>query len=168
MNTKQTALDAYLVRAAAIHAKLAHLQQLADDHFGHDHETLSTGSTLATSGGWTPRSTTCWRSSAANRSETMTMITLQKLTTTQSTIIRSAARHPEGWIVEAGDSHLLTDAGYATIGKQRPSPPPTIDDSPARDSVQPCRLGTKLAKVVAALQKLDWALQRQVIEGFDA
>lgn len=62
-----------------------------------------------------------------------------------------------GWIVEAGDGYLLTDAGYATIGQQRPSPPPTIDDSPARDSVQPCRPGTKLAKVVAALQNRDGA-----------
>lgn len=108
------------------------------------------------------------------------MITLQTLTPTQSTIIRSAARHPagriavpatlqggaraktlngllmRGWIVEAGDSHLLTDAGYATIGQQRPTPPP-IDDSPVRDSVQPCRPGTKLAKVVAALQNPDGA-----------
>jgi hypothetical protein len=110
------------------------------------------------------------------------MITLQKLTPTQSTIIRSAARHPEGriavpatlqggalaktlkgllmrgWIVEAGDGHLLTDAGYATIGQQRPTPPPPpIDDSPVRDSVQPCRPGTKLAKVLAVLQNPDGA-----------
>ncbi len=35
MNTKQTALDAYLVRTAAIHAKLELLQQLSYDHFGH-------------------------------------------------------------------------------------------------------------------------------------
>ena len=35
MNAKQTALDAYLARTAAIHAKLERLQQLADDHFGH-------------------------------------------------------------------------------------------------------------------------------------
>ena len=35
MNTKPTAIDAYLARAAAIHIKLARLQQLADDHFGH-------------------------------------------------------------------------------------------------------------------------------------
>jgi len=35
MNTKPTALDAYLARTAAIHAKLVRLQQLADDHFGH-------------------------------------------------------------------------------------------------------------------------------------
>jgi hypothetical protein len=112
----------------------------------------------------------------------MTMITLQTLTPTQSTIIRSAARHPEGkialpatlqggaranalkglltrgWIVEAGDGHLLTDAGYAAIGQQRPPPsPPIIDDTPARNRVQPCRPGTKLAKVVAALQNPDGA-----------
>jgi Protein of unknown function (DUF3489). len=111
----------------------------------------------------------------------MTMITLQKLTPTQSTIIRSATQHPEGrialpatlqggaranalkgllmrcWIVETGGGHLLTDAGYATIGQQRPSPPPPINDSPARDSVQHGRPGTKLAKVVAALQNPDGA-----------
>lgn len=34
MNTKQSALDAYLARTAAIHTKLERLQQLADDHFG--------------------------------------------------------------------------------------------------------------------------------------
>ena len=60
-----------------------------------------------------------------------------------------------GWIIETGDSHLLTDAGYATIGQQRPPPP--IYDSPARDSVHPCRPGTKLAKVSAALQNPDGA-----------
>jgi len=36
MNTKPAATDAYLARAAAIHIKLARLQQLATDHFGHD------------------------------------------------------------------------------------------------------------------------------------
>ncbi len=36
MNTETTAIDAYLARAAAIHSKLTRLQQLADDHFGHD------------------------------------------------------------------------------------------------------------------------------------
>ena len=55
------------------------------------------------------------------------------------------------WIVGAGDGHLLTDAGYATIGQYRPPPPPTIDDSRVRELVQPCRPGKKLAKVVAAL-----------------
>jgi len=43
MNTQQTALDAYLPRAAAIHAKLVQLQQLADDHFGHDPDAINWG-----------------------------------------------------------------------------------------------------------------------------
>ena len=43
MNTKQTAIDAYIARTAAIHAKLAQLQQLADDHFGHDADNINWG-----------------------------------------------------------------------------------------------------------------------------
>ena len=43
MNTKQTALDAYLARTAAIHAKLERLQQLADDHFGHEPDAINWG-----------------------------------------------------------------------------------------------------------------------------
>ena len=43
MNAKQTALDAYLARTAAIHAKLEQLQQLADDHFGHDPDAINLG-----------------------------------------------------------------------------------------------------------------------------
>jgi len=36
MNAKQPPVDAYLARIAAIRFKLERLQQLADDHFGHD------------------------------------------------------------------------------------------------------------------------------------
>lgn len=43
MTTQTTALDAYLARAAAIHIKLTGLQQLADDHFGHDPESIHWG-----------------------------------------------------------------------------------------------------------------------------
>ncbi len=43
MNTNPTALDAYLARATAIHAKLARLQHLADDHFGHDPDAIHWG-----------------------------------------------------------------------------------------------------------------------------
>ena len=43
MNAKPTALDAHLARAAAIHAKLERLQQLADDHFGHDPDAIHWG-----------------------------------------------------------------------------------------------------------------------------
>ncbi len=43
MNTKQNALDAYLARTAAIHAKLERLQQFADDHFGHNPDAINWG-----------------------------------------------------------------------------------------------------------------------------
>ena len=43
MNTKPTALDAYLARTAAIHAKLARLQQLADDHLDYDPNAIHWG-----------------------------------------------------------------------------------------------------------------------------
>jgi len=43
MNTQPTALDAHLARAAAIHIKLARLQQLAADHFGHDPDAIHWG-----------------------------------------------------------------------------------------------------------------------------
>lgn len=43
MNTQPTAIDAYLARAAAIHIKLARLQQLTDDHFGHDPDGIHWG-----------------------------------------------------------------------------------------------------------------------------
>jgi hypothetical protein len=43
MNTQQTALDACLARTATIHAKLARLQQLADEHFGHDPDAINWG-----------------------------------------------------------------------------------------------------------------------------
>ena len=43
MTTLTTAIDAYLARAAAIHIKFARLQQLADDHFGHDPDAIHWG-----------------------------------------------------------------------------------------------------------------------------
>jgi hypothetical protein len=43
MNAKQTALDAYLARTAAIRVKLERLQQFADDHFGHDPDAINWG-----------------------------------------------------------------------------------------------------------------------------
>ena len=43
MTTQTTALDAYLARAAAIPPKLTGLQQLADDHFGHDPDAIHWG-----------------------------------------------------------------------------------------------------------------------------
>ena len=43
MNAKPTAFDAYLANTAAIRAKLERLQQLADDHFGHDPDAIHWG-----------------------------------------------------------------------------------------------------------------------------
>ena len=43
MNTKTTATDAYLARAAAIHNKLTRLQQLAAGHFGHNPDAIHWG-----------------------------------------------------------------------------------------------------------------------------
>jgi len=41
--TKQTAHDAYLERYAAICRQIEALQQLAEDHFGHNPDTLHWG-----------------------------------------------------------------------------------------------------------------------------
>jgi hypothetical protein len=43
MNMKPTAIDTYLARTGAIHAKLERLQQLADDHFDHDPDAIHWG-----------------------------------------------------------------------------------------------------------------------------
>ena len=43
MNAKQSTLDAYLAHTRAIHAKLARLQQLADNHFGHNPDAINWG-----------------------------------------------------------------------------------------------------------------------------
>ena len=43
MNTKQTVLDAYFARSAALHAKLERLRQLVDDHFGHAPDAIHWG-----------------------------------------------------------------------------------------------------------------------------
>ncbi len=64
MNTQQTALDTDRARTCAIHAKLARLQQRADDHCGHD-RMLSNGGTWAIVGGWSLGWTRCWRLSTA-------------------------------------------------------------------------------------------------------
>lgn len=43
MNAKPIALDTYLARTAAIHAKLERLQQIAADHFGHNPDAIHWG-----------------------------------------------------------------------------------------------------------------------------
>lgn len=101
MNVKQTALDAYLARTAAIHAKLERLQLLADDHFGHDPDAIHWGHVgdlgrVVWRLGWA----SCWRSSARmandDASQPLEMIMKVKLTATQATILKAAAARPDG------------------------------------------------------------------------
>ncbi len=108
------------------------------------------------------------------------METCPKLTPTQALLLRAAARRADGrvippvtlrggarvkvlttllqrgWIEPADGGHTLTDAGYATIGQQRPAPPDDAQPIDATDDFElpediPVRPGTKLAALVAAL-----------------
>jgi hypothetical protein len=73
-----------------------------------------------------------------------------------------------GWI-EPGDSgHLLTDAGYAAIGQQRPVPKDDVQPMAAVDDLQllegiPVRPGTKLAALVMALCRPQGATSLQLM-----
>ena len=110
------------------------------------------------------------------------MDALLKLSPAQSLLLRTAARRADGrvippanmrggarvkvvtallqrgWIEPADDGHVMTDAGYAAIGQQRPAPPDdaqlvdTIDDLQLLESM-PFRPGTKLAALVMALRR---------------
>jgi hypothetical protein len=106
---------------------------------------------------------------------------LPKLTPTQALLLRAAARRTDGrvippdnlrggvraktltgllnrgWIGHAADGHALTDAGYAAIGRQRPSPPDAVQKLDTTGDLQlldgiPVRPGTKLAALVVALR----------------
>ena len=120
------------------------------------------------------------------------METLPKLTPTQSLLLRTAARRADGrltppdtlrggarvkvltallqrgWIEPADDGHLLTDAGYAAIGQQRPMPPDDVQPMDATDDLQllegiPLRPGTKLAALVMALRRPQGATSLQLM-----
>ena len=150
MNAKPTALDAYLARTVAIHAKLERLRQVADDHF-FTTPMPSIGATSATSGGWRPGWTNCWRFSMATANDDAhqppEMIMNVKLTATQAIVLKAAANRPDGniaplpsnlrggarakviegllargLIAESEGSYLLTDDGYAAVGGRRPVP----------------------------------------------
>lgn len=110
------------------------------------------------------------------------MDTLPKLSPAQSLLLRTAARNPDGhvippdtlrggarvkvltallqrgWIKPADDGHVMTDAGYAAIGRQRPVPPDDVQPVDTTDDLQllegiPVRSGTKLAALVMALHR---------------
>ena len=110
------------------------------------------------------------------------METLLKLSPAQSQLLRTAARRADGrvmppdtlrggarakvltallqrgWIEPADGGHVLTDAGYAAIGQQRPMPPDDVQPMDTTDDLQlldgiPVRPGSKLAALVVALRR---------------
>lgn len=106
-----------------------------------------------------------------------------KLTATQTTVIKAAAARPDGnveplpsnlrggarnavidgllargLVAESKGSHLLTDAGYAAVGKRRPVPK-GVQKMDAPDALQELevtsrttRPGTKLAAIIDAMR----------------
>ena len=120
------------------------------------------------------------------------METLPKLSPAQSLLLRTAARRPNGrvmppdtlrggarakvltallqrgWVEPADGGHLLTDAGYAAIGQQRPAPPDGVAKCDTTDDLQllegiPIRPGTKLAALVVALRRPQGATSLQLM-----
>ena len=117
---------------------------------------------------------------------------LPKLSPAQSLLLRTAARRADGrvipphtlrggarakvltallqrgWIEPADGGHVLTDAGYAAIGQQRPMPPDDVQPMDATDDFQllegiPIRPGTKLAALVMALRHPQGATSLQLM-----
>lgn len=120
------------------------------------------------------------------------MDTLPKLSPVQNLLLRTAARRADGrvippdtlrgggrakvltallqrgWIEPADDGHVLTDAGYATIGQQRPVPPDDVQPVDTTDELQllegvQVRPGTKLAALVMALRHPQGATSLQLM-----
>jgi hypothetical protein len=114
------------------------------------------------------------------------------LTPTQALLLRAAARRADGrvippnslrggarvkvltallqrgWIEPADRGHLLTDAGYAAIGQQRPAPQDDVQSVDTIGDLQllegiPVRPGTKLALLVMALRRPQGATSRQLM-----
>ena len=117
---------------------------------------------------------------------------LPKLSPAQSLLLRTAARRADGhvippdrlrggarvkvltallqrgWIEPADGGHVLTDAGYAAIGQQRPMPPDDVQPMDATDDLKflegiPIRTGTKLAAMVVALRRPQGATSLQLM-----
>ena len=120
------------------------------------------------------------------------MEALPKLSPAQSLLLRTAARRPDGrvippdtlrggarvtvltsllqrgWIEPADDGHVMTDAGYAAIGLQRPAPPDDAQPVDINGDLQllegiPVRPGTKLAALVMALRRPQGATSLQLM-----
>jgi hypothetical protein len=73
-----------------------------------------------------------------------------------------------GWIEPGDGGHLLTDAGYAAIGRHRHAPRDDAQPVDATDDLQllegiPVRPGTKLAALVVALRRPQGATSLQLM-----
>lgn len=117
---------------------------------------------------------------------------LPKLSPAQSLLLRTAARRVDGrvmppdtlhggarvkvltallqrgWIEPADGGHVMTDAGYAAIGQQRPTPPDDVQPMDAIDDLQllegiSIRPGTKLAALVMVLRRPQGATSLQLM-----
>jgi hypothetical protein len=124
------------------------------------------------------------------------MIMNAKLTTTQAAILKAAAARPDGnieplptnlrggartavidgllargLIEESEGSHLLTDAGYAAVGKRSPIPKDVrkLDAPDALTRSEPIphtlRPGTKLAAIIDAMRNPGGATIAQMMAG---
>ena len=120
------------------------------------------------------------------------MDALPKISPAQSLLLRTAARNPDGrvippdtlrggarvkvltallqrgWIKLADDGHVMTDGGYAAIGRQRPVPPDDVQPVDTTSGLQllegiPVRSGTKLAALVIALRRPQGATSLQLM-----
>ena len=124
------------------------------------------------------------------------MIVNIKLTNTQTTVLKAAAARPDGnieplptnlrggartavidgllargLIAESEGSHLLTDAGYAAVGKRSPIPKDVrkLDAPDALTRSEPIphtlRPGTKLAAIIDAMRNPGGATIAQMMAG---
>ena len=120
------------------------------------------------------------------------MDTLPKLSPSQGLLLHTAARRADGrvippdtlrgsarvkvltallqrgWIEPADDGHVMTDGGYAAIGRQRPVPPDDVQPVDTTSGLQllegiPVRSGTKLAALVIALRRPQGATSLQLM-----
>lgn len=121
---------------------------------------------------------------------------ITKLSPTQALLLRTTARRADGrvippdtprggarvkvrtvllqhgWIEPANGGHLLTDAGYAAIGLQRPAPKDDVQPVDITGDLQllegiPVRPGTKLAALVMALRRPQGATSLQLMLATD-
>ena len=142
------------------------------------------------------RSSAATVSDDANQPLEIAMTAQAKLTDTQTAILKAAAGRPDGnidplpanlrggartkvieglitrcLVIDADGRHLLTDAGYAAVGKRRPvvkgvqkmdAPDALTRSEPIPHTLRP---GTKLAAIIDAMRNPDGATIAQMMAG---